>query len=210
MIFDRSAADIEPTLPGIKALTFDVQGTATDFWGTIVREGQAINRRKGLDIDWGKFADDWRALYRPGLDAVLNGERSWRSVIRFTGRRSINSCASGGSTASASRNYGSQSCLATSGAVARHDPGTVAPQTQIHRRDLVQRRYGGGRRDGQASRSALGRDFDGGAGADLRRRGVRAGRRVRVRTGLSAPRAPAPRPRAQSRRPTPASGRAAR
>ena len=80
MIFDRSAADIEPILPRIKALTFDVQGTATDFWGTIVREGQAINRRKGLDIDWGKFADDWRALYRPGLDAVLNGERSWRSV----------------------------------------------------------------------------------------------------------------------------------
>ena len=45
MTFDRS-------LRGIKALTFDVQGTATDFWGTIVREGQAINRRKRLDIDW--------------------------------------------------------------------------------------------------------------------------------------------------------------
>ena len=77
MTFDRPAAD---SLPGIKALTFDVQGTATDFWGTIVREGQAINRRKGLDIDWGKFADDWRGLYRPGLDAVLKGEQPWRSV----------------------------------------------------------------------------------------------------------------------------------
>jgi 2-haloacid dehalogenase len=80
MTFDRPAADIEPNLLGIKALTFDVQGTATDFWGTIVREGQAINRRKRLDIDWGKFADDWRGLYRPGLDAVLNRERPWRSV----------------------------------------------------------------------------------------------------------------------------------
>lgn len=77
MTFDRPAAD---SLPGIKALTFDVQGTATDFWGTIVREGQAINRRKGLDIDWGKLADDWRGLYRPGLDAVLKGEQPWRSV----------------------------------------------------------------------------------------------------------------------------------
>ncbi len=80
MTFDRPAADIEPNLLGIKALTFDVQGTTTDFWGTIVHEGQAINRRKGLDIDWGAFADDWRGLYRPGLDAVLKGERAWRSV----------------------------------------------------------------------------------------------------------------------------------
>jgi 2-haloacid dehalogenase len=80
MTFDGAAPDVAPNLPGIKALTFDVQGTATDFWGTIVREGQAINRRKGLDIDWGKFADDWRGLYRPGLDAVLKGERPWRSV----------------------------------------------------------------------------------------------------------------------------------
>ena len=42
----------ETDLSDIKALTFDVQGTSTDFWGTIVREGQAINRRKGLDLDW--------------------------------------------------------------------------------------------------------------------------------------------------------------
>ncbi|MGO9357704.1 MAG: haloacid dehalogenase type II [Xanthobacteraceae bacterium] len=67
-------------LSGIKALTFDVQGSSTDFWGTIVREGEAINRRNGLDIDWGKFADDWRGLYRPGLDAVLAGQRPWQSV----------------------------------------------------------------------------------------------------------------------------------
>jgi 2-haloacid dehalogenase len=70
----------EPGLSGIKALTFDVQGSSTDFLGTIVREGQAINRRKGLDLDWGKFADDWRGQYRPSLDAVLNGHRPWQSV----------------------------------------------------------------------------------------------------------------------------------
>lgn len=70
----------ETDLSDIKALTFDVQGTSTDFWGTIVREGQTINRRKGLDLDWGKFTNEWRGLYRPSLDAVLNGQQPWQSV----------------------------------------------------------------------------------------------------------------------------------
>ena len=74
------AKSVEAGLSGVKALTFDVQGTSTDFWGTIVREGQAINRRKGLDLNWGKFADDWRGLYQPSLDAVLDGRQPWQSV----------------------------------------------------------------------------------------------------------------------------------
>jgi 2-haloacid dehalogenase len=74
------AEGAEAGLSEIKALTFDVQGSSTDFWGTIVREGQAINQRKGLDLDWGKFADDWRGLYRPGLDSALSGQRPWQSV----------------------------------------------------------------------------------------------------------------------------------
>lgn len=69
-----------PGSAGLKALLFDVQGTATDFRGTIIREGAAINRRKGLDLDWGALADDWRGRYRPALDAILGGRRAWCSV----------------------------------------------------------------------------------------------------------------------------------
>lgn len=64
----------------LKALVFDVQGTATDFRGTLVDEAQRISRARAGDFDWGVFVDEWRALYRPALDDVLSGASSWRSV----------------------------------------------------------------------------------------------------------------------------------
>ena len=52
-------------MPGsvVEALTFDVFGTVVDYRGTIVREGERLNRAKGLSVDWGQFADacsPWR------------------------------------------------------------------------------------------------------------------------------------------------------
>jgi len=61
----------------IKALAFDVYGTCTDYWSAIVRAGQAINREKGLDTDWGAVPDDWKGLYPPSFAAVLKGQRPW-------------------------------------------------------------------------------------------------------------------------------------
>ncbi len=66
-------------ISGIKALTFDVYGSTTDYRGTIVREGKLINLQKKIDIDWGKFADDWHDLYQPNFDAVLHGQHPWTS-----------------------------------------------------------------------------------------------------------------------------------
>jgi hypothetical protein len=45
---------------GVKALAFDVFGTAVDWRGSIIREGQEWGRAKGLQVDWEKFADRWR------------------------------------------------------------------------------------------------------------------------------------------------------
>jgi hypothetical protein len=42
---------------GVKALAFDVFGTVVDWRGSIVREGEEWGRAKGLQVDWGKFAD---------------------------------------------------------------------------------------------------------------------------------------------------------
>jgi len=53
------------TASTIKALAFDVFGTVVDYRGTIIREGERLNRAKGLPVDWGQFADAWRARYRP-------------------------------------------------------------------------------------------------------------------------------------------------
>jgi len=77
--FGRPAKAQGRDLSGIKALVFDVYGTCTDYWGTIVREGQVLNRTRGLDIDWAALATDWRGLFPPGFAAVRDGQRPWQS-----------------------------------------------------------------------------------------------------------------------------------
>ena len=64
----------------IKALTFDVFGTVVDWRGTIIREGAALNRDKGWNIDWARFADAWRAQYQPSMTKVRNGEVPWTKL----------------------------------------------------------------------------------------------------------------------------------
>jgi 2-haloacid dehalogenase len=61
----------------IRALTFDVFGTVVDWRSSIIREGEALGRRKGLDVDWARFADAWRGLYQPSMDRVRRREVDW-------------------------------------------------------------------------------------------------------------------------------------
>ena len=68
----------DPT--SIKALTFDVFGTVVDWRSSIIREGQALGRAKGLDVDWDRFADAWRALYQPAMQRVRTGEVGWTKL----------------------------------------------------------------------------------------------------------------------------------
>jgi 2-haloacid dehalogenase len=69
--------------PGLKALVFDVQGTATDFRSTLAQKAQALAGADGAGVDWGAFVDEWRGRYRPAIDAVLSGARPWRPVDRI-------------------------------------------------------------------------------------------------------------------------------
>jgi 2-haloacid dehalogenase len=64
----------------IKALTFDVFGTVVDWRESIIREGKALARAKGLDVDWAKFADAWRGLYQPAMNRVRRGEVEWTKL----------------------------------------------------------------------------------------------------------------------------------
>src|SRR5512141_1902728 len=67
-------------LAGVKALTFDVFGTTVDWRGSIVREGEQRGREKGLQVDWARFADRWRAAYRPSMDKVRKRELPWTKL----------------------------------------------------------------------------------------------------------------------------------
>lgn len=67
--------------PGrIKALTFDVFGTVTDWHTSIVLAGQRLSQAKGLRVDWSRFAADWRAGYRPALEQIERGEAAWTNI----------------------------------------------------------------------------------------------------------------------------------
>jgi 2-haloacid dehalogenase len=68
---------------GVKALTFDVFGTVVDWRGSIIREGAEWGQAKGLQVDWAKFADRWRAGYRPSMDKVRDGSLPWMKLDRL-------------------------------------------------------------------------------------------------------------------------------
>jgi 2-haloacid dehalogenase len=67
-------------LDSVQALTFDVFGTVVDWRRSIIHEGEALGRAKGLTVDWAKFADTWRGLYQPMLSRVRNGELPWTKL----------------------------------------------------------------------------------------------------------------------------------
>ena len=66
---------------GVKALVFDTFGTVVDWRGSIVEEGKAWEKsRGGATIEWGRFADRWRAGYAPSMDKVRKGEMPWTNL----------------------------------------------------------------------------------------------------------------------------------
>ncbi|MXY67828.1 MAG: haloacid dehalogenase type II [Acidobacteriia bacterium] len=64
----------------IKALAFDVFGTVVDWRSTVIREGRALGKAKGLNVDWAAFADAWRDGYGPAMNRVRNGELQWKTI----------------------------------------------------------------------------------------------------------------------------------
>lgn len=64
----------------VKALTFDVFGMVVDYRSTIIQEGAVWNQRKGLQVDWGRFADAWHGRYRPFMNKVMRQELPWLNL----------------------------------------------------------------------------------------------------------------------------------
>jgi 2-haloacid dehalogenase len=64
----------------LKALVFDVFGTVVDWRGSIIAEGEAWGKAKGITVDWARFADEWRAGYPPSMEKVRKGEMPWTNL----------------------------------------------------------------------------------------------------------------------------------
>lgn len=60
----------------VKVLAFDVFGTVVDWYGSISREAA----ERGLAVDPGQFALDWRAGYQPAMARVRSGELGWTKI----------------------------------------------------------------------------------------------------------------------------------
>src|SRR5258708_1653460 len=67
-------------LSSVKAMVFDTFGTVVDWRGSIIAEGAVWGKAKGLQIDWARFADRWRAGYGPSMDKVRKGELPWTKL----------------------------------------------------------------------------------------------------------------------------------
>jgi 2-haloacid dehalogenase len=67
-------------MPDPEALVFDVFGTVVDWRSTTIREGEALGREKGFEVDWAAFADAWRGRYAPSMDRVRSGEIPWTNL----------------------------------------------------------------------------------------------------------------------------------
>lgn len=67
-------------LSQVRALTFDVFGTVVDWRGSIIRDCTKFGTERGLNVDWGNFADTWRGAYRPSMDRVRRGELPWTNL----------------------------------------------------------------------------------------------------------------------------------
>jgi 2-haloacid dehalogenase len=59
------------------ALIFDVFGTVVDWRSSVVRELTAFRDARGLAFDATAFADAWRGLYQPSMEAVRAGKRAF-------------------------------------------------------------------------------------------------------------------------------------
>jgi len=63
-----------------RALAFDVFGTVVDWRSSIIRELEVFGQSHGLQQDWPRFADGWRAGYAPAMDRVRRGELPWTRI----------------------------------------------------------------------------------------------------------------------------------
>lgn len=64
----------------VRALAFDVFGTVVDWRTSVIREGEALGRSRGIEADWEAFADAWRGLYQPQMSKVRKGELPWTKL----------------------------------------------------------------------------------------------------------------------------------
>ena len=63
-----------------KAILFDCFGTLVQWRASIIAEGISWGTARGIQVDWAKFADRWRAGKGQEMGKVRRGELPWRNL----------------------------------------------------------------------------------------------------------------------------------
>ena len=64
----------------VRAVLFDTFGTVVDWRTGVAREVAAFAAERGQELDAEAFADHWRALYQPALEAIRTGSREFATL----------------------------------------------------------------------------------------------------------------------------------
>ncbi|WJH25436.1 haloacid dehalogenase type II [Pseudarthrobacter defluvii] len=64
----------------VRAVLFDTFGTVVDWRTGVAREVAAFAAAHGHTLDAEAFADHWRALYQPAMEAIRSGQRSFTKL----------------------------------------------------------------------------------------------------------------------------------
>jgi 2-haloacid dehalogenase len=67
-------------LSPFKVLAFDIFGTTVDWWTGIAGQACRLAAGRGIELDGGAFAEDWRGRYVPSMDRVRRGELPWQNL----------------------------------------------------------------------------------------------------------------------------------
>jgi 2-haloacid dehalogenase len=63
-----------------KAILFDVFGTVVDWRSSLIEDIGSYALRQGVQHDWERLVDDWRAAYVPSMRRVSSGEVEWTAL----------------------------------------------------------------------------------------------------------------------------------
>lgn len=64
----------------VRAVLFDTFGTVVDWRTGVARHAAAFAAAHGHELDAQAFADDWRALYQPAMEAIRSGQRGFATL----------------------------------------------------------------------------------------------------------------------------------
>lgn len=64
----------------VRAVLFDTFGTVVDWRTGVARQAAAFAAERGQKLDAEAFADDWRALYQPAMEAIRTGTRDFATL----------------------------------------------------------------------------------------------------------------------------------